>query len=167
MSNSVLKLDVLGIRITYNGVDKGCAKITSDMKEDDSPENDTFNRCVDAMESMILAHFCAGIDVSKAGYLLGITDAYLALRNNAEDDNEDELPEGKILLNRTRRVTASVDMDANYIVDKIEYEKLLEEEGKPEYALQELISTNKAERTSFRSEVDEVHAEHEVEVAEV
>lgn len=75
-----LELGVYGIVITYFLLEmNGCA-ITSSMKEDsDNPENDAFNAAVDGLESMILGHFSAGVDVCSEAYLEGIETAYTAL----------------------------------------------------------------------------------------
>jgi len=81
--------------------------------------------------------------------------------------SETEEANSKIKLRRTRRVTASVDMEASYSVTQSEYKKLVEEEGTPESALQRLIDAGEAVRVSHSSEVDEVHTEHEVAVTEI
>ncbi|MEZ9616604.1 hypothetical protein AB4425_17130 [Vibrio sp. 10N.261.51.A1] len=75
-----LALGVYDIIVTYSLLDiNGCA-ITSSMKEcPESPENETFNAAVDGLESMILGHFSAGIDVQSDAYLEGIETAYNAL----------------------------------------------------------------------------------------
>jgi hypothetical protein len=43
---------------------------------------DMFNGAIDGLESMILAHACAGIDVSSPEYVEGIKTAYEACANN-------------------------------------------------------------------------------------
>ena len=54
----------------------------SDEFEDDARTRHLFNTAIDALESMILAHFGAGINVGSEEYVAGITTAYDALCNN-------------------------------------------------------------------------------------
>ena len=65
-----LELPVFGIEITHVDYDNG-ASICSNLKDGDdtSPE---FDAAMDAIESMVLAHFCARIDVLSPAYLEGI-----------------------------------------------------------------------------------------------
>lgn len=81
-----IKLDVFGIIIKWNGSDRYSARIVSEMKDQDTKENHSFNSGVDAIESMVLAHFCAGIDVSEPSYKEGIETAYQSLANNIVDE---------------------------------------------------------------------------------
>ncbi|USD35458.1 MULTISPECIES: hypothetical protein [Vibrio] len=76
-----LELHVYGIIISYNSEDdkKGCA-ISTDLKElPETEENAEFNCAVDGIESMILGHFAAGIDVKCEAYLEGLETAYNAV----------------------------------------------------------------------------------------
>ncbi len=75
-----VELGFYGITITYSLLDiNGCA-ITSSMKEcPENPENEAFNAAVDGLESLILGHFAAGLDVRSDAYLEGIDTAYTAL----------------------------------------------------------------------------------------
>lgn len=75
-----IKLDCFGIEITLTG--DGGGSITSDLQEsaqDGSAEEirltSDYNLMMDAIESMILAHAVAGIDVSSPAYLEGIETA--------------------------------------------------------------------------------------------
>ena len=87
-----LHLGCYGIIISYNKGDKGGAAIVSDMKEPQNSEDNLFNSAVDGLESLILAHFCAGIDVSSPAYLEGIETACQALGNNIGDvDGSEDL----------------------------------------------------------------------------
>jgi hypothetical protein len=62
----------------------GC--ITSDLHEEaEDPEDETiheYNAMMDAIESMILAHACSGIDIEDFGYIAGIEIAVEACANN-------------------------------------------------------------------------------------
>ncbi|MDA8646109.1 hypothetical protein N9L75_03550 [Porticoccaceae bacterium] len=77
-----LFLNVFGIVITWDGQDRGGASITSDMKDTDDGDNNAFNTGVDGIESIVLGHFCAGLDVTEPAYLQGIETAYQSLCNN-------------------------------------------------------------------------------------
>lgn len=77
-------LNTFGIEITWDGKDRGGASIQSSMKEADTADNLLFNSGVDGIESMVLAHWCSGIDIRDASYLEGIETAYYALGNNCE-----------------------------------------------------------------------------------
>jgi len=80
-----LELLVFGIVITFHPDDTHNATIVSDMhepiEEQEGEESIGFEAGVNAIESMVLAHFCAGIDVTLPEYLEGIETAYNALGN--------------------------------------------------------------------------------------
>lgn len=76
MTNTIL--GIYGIEILSQSDGHGCV-ITSDMKELDCLENDAFNAAVDGLESIILGHFSAGVDVTTSEYLEGVKTAYRAL----------------------------------------------------------------------------------------
>ena len=76
MNNTIL--GIYGIEI-FSPFDGNDCVITSDMKELDCLENDTFNAAVDGLESLILGHFSAGVDVTTSEYLEGIKAAYHAI----------------------------------------------------------------------------------------
>jgi len=65
--------------ITIELADLG-GSITSDLKEDKRPTR--LNAALDAIESLILAHAIAGIDVESPAYLEGIESAVDAVSNN-------------------------------------------------------------------------------------
>jgi hypothetical protein len=79
-----LHLGCYGIIISYNKSDKGGAEIVSDMKEPETSKGNLFNSAIDGLESLVLAHFCAGIDVSSPAYLEGVEGAYQAISNNVD-----------------------------------------------------------------------------------
>ena len=49
-----------------------------------TPEDDVYNAAIDALESLILAHACAGIDISSPAYLEGIETAVDAIPNEID-----------------------------------------------------------------------------------
>ena len=89
MSYRIFKLPCYGIEVRVNGSTGG---ISSDLHEKDPPpliqlaedaedaENRAlYNAAMDAIESMILAHACAGVNVSMAAYVEGIESAVQAI----------------------------------------------------------------------------------------
>ena len=122
----VLELGVFGITINFIEGDTGRASITSDMKEIDTPDNKLFNAAVDGLESIILAHFCAGLDISSPEYLEGIETSYLAIGNNMDDDNDDLL-EGFILIHKKRNVNTSADEHIVYKVKTSDWKDALQD----------------------------------------
>jgi len=77
-----IKLPLYNITINGKDLDRTGAAISSDLKEADTPENADFNAAMDGIESMILAHYCAYVDVQQLGYLEGIATAVEACGNN-------------------------------------------------------------------------------------
>jgi len=67
-------------------VEGGSGWISSDLSDDRSSEHDTpttpFDVGVDAIESMVLAHAVAGVDIHTPAYIEGIETAVFALMNN-------------------------------------------------------------------------------------
>ncbi|EPW5429255.1 hypothetical protein ACYVOU_002418 [Vibrio cholerae] len=81
MSKKTLELGIYDLAISYSPDAKSTsAAISSNMKEEaDDDDSDLFNAAVDGLESLILAHFMMGIDVSNPAYLEGIETAYAAI----------------------------------------------------------------------------------------
>ena len=87
---TLITLPVFNILITITP-DGGGGSITSDIHEDevgrehsdeDISEADLFNAAMDGIESMILAHAIAGVDVESPAYLEGIETAVEGCANN-------------------------------------------------------------------------------------
>lgn len=76
-----IKLPIYGIVVTFDP--RSCAgKLVSELHDpEDTPEA---TAALDAVESMILAHACAGIDIKTPAYLMGIETAVDAIWNNEE-----------------------------------------------------------------------------------
>jgi hypothetical protein len=73
----VIKLPCFGIKVTL--AQKGGA-ITSDLHEEldeaeITPESENYEAAIDGIESMILAHACAGVDIESPAYVEGIEAA--------------------------------------------------------------------------------------------
>jgi len=80
-----IKLDVYGIVVSLTG--NGGGSIVTELHEiaddvEDTEEVVIFNTAMDALESMILAHACAGIDITAPAYLEGIETAVQSCANN-------------------------------------------------------------------------------------
>ena len=80
----VIRLDAFGIEVTLTG--DGGGSITSTVKEGHSQ----YDAVMDGIESMILAHAIAGIDVNSPSYLEGIETAVLGAANNTDDETLDD-----------------------------------------------------------------------------
>lgn len=71
----IYKLPCFGIVVECSDNSKG-GTITSDLlKEYDDPKGRDYCAAVNAVESMILAHACAGVNVLSPGYVEGIETA--------------------------------------------------------------------------------------------
>ena len=58
----------------------GGAAITSDLRDPDADQ--LYLAAIDAIESLVLAHACAGIDVASPAYVEGIETAVAAIANH-------------------------------------------------------------------------------------
>lgn len=73
------------IRLDREGNDERphCGAITSDLKSAAPNAGEArFNAAIDGLESLILAHACAGVDVESPAYVEGIETAIEAITNN-------------------------------------------------------------------------------------
>ena len=68
--------DVINILVNHD--QRGCSRIGSSFHGTD---NDCFNAAIDGIESLILAHTCAGLDVESEAYITGIQTAIEAAAN--------------------------------------------------------------------------------------
>jgi hypothetical protein len=76
----LIRLSCFGIEVALDG--KGAGTIKSDLIDDADLENPKdavdvteYTAAVNAIESLILAHACAGIDISSLAYIEGIETA--------------------------------------------------------------------------------------------
>jgi hypothetical protein len=65
-----------------NGVKPGGGSIVSDLHEPETAANRQYNAAIDGLESLILAHACAGVDVQSPAYVEGIETAVDAIANH-------------------------------------------------------------------------------------
>jgi hypothetical protein len=158
------KLNAFGITLTFSDADKAGASISSDMPAPDYVANRDFNSAVDGIESMILAHFCAGIDVSTPAYLEGIETAYEALCNKYDVEDGAAEDGSTMIITKNRRVKASVDEQFEYKVNTSDWNLAMEADSDEEIALERLKEEGKATRVHAESEVDEIFEEFECSV---
>jgi hypothetical protein len=61
----------------------GAGSITSDLKDrGKTAAQRQYNAAIDGLESLILAHACAGLDVASPAYLEGVETAVEAITNH-------------------------------------------------------------------------------------
>ena len=81
-----IRLPCFGITITLvrgNVADKpGSSVIISDLHTAGTGANRQFNAAIDGLESLILAHACAGVDVESPAYVEGVEVAVEAIANH-------------------------------------------------------------------------------------
>jgi len=81
-----IRLPCYGITITLgreNGEDKpGSGAIASDLHAVGTASNRQFNAAIDGLESLILAHACAGVEVEAPAYIEGVETAVEAIANH-------------------------------------------------------------------------------------
>ena len=78
MKEILLKVGEDTMLITLN---EGQGSIVSSLSEDCN--DDDLKEMFDVMESMVLAHACAGVDVQSKPYLQGLETTLEAICNNA------------------------------------------------------------------------------------
>jgi hypothetical protein len=93
MSAKTIELGCYGIVVELTG--DGGASITSDLKEGFGPSPcqlskdecdgiDNYNYAMDGIESLIINHAVAGIDITTPAYLEGIESAVQGCANNMD-----------------------------------------------------------------------------------
>jgi hypothetical protein len=78
--SKIIKTGVFGIEVTLVG--DGSGKIVSDLRDESDCSNAAYSSAVDALESLILAHACAGVDIAAPAYLEGVEVAVEAIAAN-------------------------------------------------------------------------------------
>lgn len=83
-----IQLDTHGIEVTvtepiFNGfVMFGAGSISSQLKDVENDDNNDYNIACEAIESMILAHAVAGVNIESHAYLEGLETAIESIANN-------------------------------------------------------------------------------------
>ncbi|MDG1950091.1 MAG: hypothetical protein P8J32_04745 [bacterium] len=85
MNTKRITLPCYGIIVVLSFNDEGevdGSALTSELKGEDNQEDELYNAAVDGIESLILAHAAAGIDIENPAYIEGIETAAEAAANN-------------------------------------------------------------------------------------
>lgn len=98
-----IELGNLGITIHWDGVNRRSAKISSSLSEGVPASNIGYLAAMDGVESMVLAQFCEGIDVTTSAYIEATMAACHAIINHFSDE-----PEYKIAIHVEGGVVKSV-----------------------------------------------------------
>jgi hypothetical protein len=80
-----ITLPFYGIKVTLDDIMVGFGKIQSDLHNNNKIMGrleDTYESAIDAIESLILAHAVAGVDIESPAYMEGIETAVDACFNN-------------------------------------------------------------------------------------
>lgn len=81
-------LPIYGIEIVIKSKKRGSGVISSDLHsqlvdpDDEQHIQDQYSAAADALESMILGHALAGVDVTTPAYVEGIKTAVQSIANN-------------------------------------------------------------------------------------
>jgi hypothetical protein len=78
-----IKLPCFGIVVQYDSFHGG-GTITSGLREDSQETNMTLEGGIDAIEALILAQACAGIDIESPAYIESLKTAIEAILNNGD-----------------------------------------------------------------------------------
>jgi hypothetical protein len=87
MFDKTIKLPCYGIVVTFAVGESGelCSDLSREIDngiDGHAPADDMYNGGLDGIESMILAHAIAGVDIESPAYLEGIETAVEAVSNN-------------------------------------------------------------------------------------
>jgi hypothetical protein len=86
----IIQLPCYGITLTLarenDAENPGSGSIVSDLREPETAANRQYNAAIDGLESLILAHACAGVDVESPAYVEGIETAVDAIANRADPE---------------------------------------------------------------------------------
>lgn len=87
-----LSLDVFGIKISWSHDDRIDATISSEMRKSSSAAHADINSQIKAIESMVLNHFKAGLNINSEPYIQGIRASYQdAIMDCLEIDRDETL----------------------------------------------------------------------------
>lgn len=64
--------------------DSGCGTIASTLKDPNDTQHTQLSAAIDGLESLILGHACAGVDVESPAYIEGIETAVDAISNRQQ-----------------------------------------------------------------------------------
>lgn len=157
-----VKTNCFGITIAF-AEDNTAATIQSEMHDAALSSEHPFNVSVDALESLILAQFCAGIDITTPEYLQSIETAYEAISTQHSHCADND--EGMIYIQKIRNIQAQVTESITYKARSEDWAEAMESSGdEEEQALLTLQNRLAVERLEYDAEVDEFLEEFDCEV---
>lgn len=159
--NTIINTKCHGIAITHPKGDRAAASITSNLTESEQSANTAMN----GIESMVLALFCAGFDITSPDILEAIETAVDGVLNMS--DAPTETKDGVVLIEKQRRVTALVDETIQYEVNEGDWMQAVDEYKDESVALFELQRLLEVTRTYCDTNVVEVTFEHESSVSAI
>jgi len=71
------------IKVSWNVFDPGSASITSELGSNEC--GGPWSGAVDAIESIVLSHFCSGVDILDSPYIDGLISSLFAIGDNMDD----------------------------------------------------------------------------------
>ena len=150
-----------GITITAAENNTAAASIQSEMHDVALSSEHPFNVSVDALESLILAQYCAGIDITTPAYLQSIETAYEAI--GAQHDHDDANNEEDVIyIQKTRNIQANVTESITYKVRGEDWAEAMDDSGEDEeQALLTLQNRLDVERVECEAYVDECLEEYD------
>lgn len=155
---NTVSLPCYGIVITYGAL-RSTATISSELK---SFAKDELSAATDVIESMVLALFCSGIDVTAPAVIEAITSSVDAIINQACSSAEPMNDEAEYVeIYKHRRVSGIVNDDVTYQVLESDWSKALEEHGNSRQALEQLSQDGLASVIDYNAELIECLEEHE------
>jgi hypothetical protein len=77
-----IRLPIGGHEVIIHLTGDGGGSIQSDLKDYEDEDAGDYNSAIDGIESLILAHACAGVDIVSKAYVEGLQSALDAIANN-------------------------------------------------------------------------------------
>lgn len=77
--SKTIETGVFGITVHLD--EAGGGRVVSDLRDGSDGDNVQYASAIDAVESLILAHACAGIDITSPAYLEGVETTIEAISN--------------------------------------------------------------------------------------
>ena len=82
MTPKDIRLEVGAHEIIIHLTGNGGGSIRSDLKDYEEGDAEEYNSAIDGVESLLLAHAVAGVDIQSQAYLEGLRSAVEAIANN-------------------------------------------------------------------------------------
>lgn len=82
MTPRVIRIDLDHHKVAVRLNGNGGGSIESDLKDYENEDADDYNSAIDGVESLLLAHAMAGVDIQSQAYIEGLKSAVEAIANN-------------------------------------------------------------------------------------